>query len=1023
MNKITDIKSSVWVSASAGTGKTKSLIDRILALLINNVSPNAILCITFTKNAAVEMQNRVSDKLNFLKNLSNKNLKEYLHELNVSNNSVDFNKIITNLKENKLKIQTIHSFCNDIISSCESNLHYVYSSSIVTEQQQRDLLYKCYLELISNKELQVDFKTLIFYKPGLFDTILNSFSIIRKFLYRFEINSTEKISDIFENFFEKKINNLDEYIKLTIQNYIKNNQNYNKIIEAFNEYNAEYASILRGLAGNNYKEIFPLFITMTGEIKKVILPKKIINKYNLHEELNTLSNVIFEIYNEINIEKLIKFNVSFFKICFLLNNKYTKLKEELQLLDFDDLIYFSLKEINDNPQTLYRLCMGLEHLLIDEAQDTSLLQWEILLPIIEDFFSLAESNKTVFIVGDSKQSIYSFQGANYSIFNKVHDIIKERCASCGQRFHEVSLNKSYRSAQSIIEFVNQNFQNIFKEEKHSSARENVKGKVDIFPLIQNKFNDNLQYDSKKNLAKSISNFVKELLKPNMYIPSKERNILEKDILILFQHRGEIMKLVSKELSQLNIHCSGEDLIKLQDELIIEDVIALAEFSLHPNDDLLFARVLRGPFFNITEDELFYLCSSRNNSNLWQFFKNNGSKYLNNFSLIYDKLCKYISKSDNTSFDFFSYILTSDSQLLFSHFNETSKEAFYTLLDISREFCSQESLSLEQFLVNFNNKETIIRKSISTTNNCVHLMTAHASKGLQAPIVIIADADFVNQKSDEILCLNDFCVLNISEINNQKIKIMKDAIKENAIQESKRLMYVALTRAEDYLAVFARKGNISINENSWYNQIKNSFAFIDNYDDILKSIGENVECVIHNNQQNVNNINIKIDDIFAKKYSKLDMILMDDNKFLEAKYGEFVHLLLQWLPEIPCKYWKNYATINNTTLPYTDFEKAYNEAISVIRNKDLSIFWENRLSSELQLYDTQNNQEIRIDMLSLIAGELFIIDFKTGEPYMHSAEYYRQLNKYKKCLEKVYPNYKITTAIIWTKINELQEINL
>lgn len=1041
MQNVTDVNSSVWVSASAGSGKTKNLIDRIVSLLLAGVNPEKILCITFTKNAAAEMQQRLLTFLSSIKNSDKTKIGALFENLQICvKNNVNIQHIIEKIAGNGVRIQTIHSFCQSVLS-CNCDEGFTFSNATICDQiTANNLLEEAYTNLCFSRERDFlsEISDLVFINGSLLETIQASISKIRVFFYKFNINSREDIFKIYNAFFENSNKSHIDFLAKELTKY-KEEYDYIKIIEAFFEHNQEnYAKIkeicLKDLSGfiQNIDEVRKIFLTNDNKIRSRILTKNIINKYDISENLQKLSE-IFYAYTQIEYENINSdFNIKFFSLILDLIKEYDKIKARKNILDYDDLLFNTVDLLKNDQTALFNTCNNIDHILVDEAQDTSALQWEIITPIIDEFYSTQNSGKTIFIVGDKKQSIYSFQGADSSLFEQKRKEFREKCEESGQNWHEVSLQKSYRSTTNIIDFVNHVFADAFDGEKHSSNRISDKGGINILPLI--KINND-EDDITKILAENIANYVKNILDKNVYIPSKKRNVLLEDFMILFQHRGDLMQAVANALSDLGINSSGSDNINLSDELIFEDLLALAEFSCFQHNDLLTARVLKGPFANISDIELHNICVNRGGKSLWSFFDNlgySGVNYVKNYQKIREKLHGYIKTSMENPADFFSnMIFNGDLQILLARYKSDAEGVFFAFLEQCTNIGADVNCSLYKFITEFKSRRGSVKKSIANTVNCVKLMTVHASKGLQAPIVIIADADFYNTRNSEILSMNNFCVFPVLNAPTEKNDLFIDVAKGEKRLESIRLMYVAFTRAEDFLLVFAKEGQKKNNENCWYNIVLNNANSISYFNKSIDEIFYNCD-VIDGFPKGQRNCILSEEDIEKlknsyqlsdnTKYKNTDYGLKEE-KNIDALYGEFVHLLLQKLPSFEREYWREFALENNSELTEVLFEAAFAECISVLNDKKMSRYFENTLANELCIYDNDLKCEIRIDKLCLIDGNLVIVDFKTGEPFLHLNEYKKQIKRYSLILIKLYPTYKIEAAIIWTKTREISFVNV
>ena len=333
MNNITDINSSIWVSASAGSGKTKNLIDRIISLLLADIKPEKILCITFTKNAAIEMQQRLLTFLSNLNTYDQTQMNAFLKGLGIKeNNNINISNIIKKVTENGVRIQTIHSFCQSILAyNCDDN--FTFSGATICDQiQSNKLLEEAYTNLCFTKEHDFlsEISDLVFMNGSLLDTIQNSISKIRIFLYKFNINSRKDICKIYNAFFDNE--NQSYFLKKELNEY-KKKYDFNKILEAFADHSIENARKIKEIFSGNFAnfksnidEVKKIFLTNEHKIRTRILTKDIINKYDISESLRELGEIFFK-YTQIehaNINS--NFNIKFFSLVLDLIKEYNKIK-------------------------------------------------------------------------------------------------------------------------------------------------------------------------------------------------------------------------------------------------------------------------------------------------------------------------------------------------------------------------------------------------------------------------------------------------------------------------------------------------------------------------------------------------------------------------------------------------------------------------------------------------------------------------------------------------------------------------
>lgn len=316
------------------------------------------------------------------------------------------------------------------------------------------------------------------------------------------------------------------------------------------------------------------------------------------------------------------------KLATQIYSKYQQLKEETCLLDYNDIImktHSLLKQTNINAWVMYKLDQRIEHILVDEAQDTSPMQWEIIKLISQEFFSgesAKESNRTIFVVGDIKQSIYSFQGVDTVFFHNTKSYFQNLTQEANKPFQQIPMVTSFRSSKGIIDFVNEVTKNIFssknpiyaeEELQHIPYHENKPSHIEIWPTVTNKKDDpkHVRYEK---LAMALSEKI-NMLHNKFQIPFN-------DILILYRKRenNQTLDYLVKKLKEKNIPILGLDKINLKDHIVIKDLLALASFLCQSNDDFSLACVLKSPIFNLVDDDIFTLTQYKINNRILIYLK-------------------------------------------------------------------------------------------------------------------------------------------------------------------------------------------------------------------------------------------------------------------------------------------------------------------------------------------------------------------------------------------------------------------
>lgn len=833
---------SSFVSASAGTGKTKILIDRLLNLLLYNIKPNKILCLAFTKAAAAEILDRINQRLSKLCMCDRKTLFIELQNLGFDNITPEiehkarilFTEFIDDTEP--LNIQTIHSFCQKLLTKfpfeAGINLNFTLLDNnkikSLIEQAKDVLLYS----INDYPQLEESMKYLSWHiKEYSFEELLKEI-----------ISNREKL----DNFFEKndnlslEINNNEDLEISRFLSSIPINQSHIDILNVGSK-----SDITRA---NNLTKFFKLpkdtqimmvndylncFLSKTGAALKSIITKKLaLENPHLYEILISEQQRVLQfnkIYNDIKTKNLTQ---AFITLSYYIRIIYQDLKKQSNALDYDDLISLSIDLLSNSEYAewiRYKLDGGIDHILIDEAQDNSPSQWSIITKISEEFFYDTEETKSLFIVGDAKQSIFRFQGADPSIFNSMNQYLPENVL-------RTQLNTSFRSGKKILQFVD----NIFNQDhikplvcsiecniQHLVSK-NFEGNVEIWPLIiepeipieeswqlPNNYISQKHQDADELLAIKIGKNIALWLENKKFIPSKNRNISPGDILILTRRRNNFIHILIKTLRQMNIPVTGLDRIKLLEHPAILDIIALSNFILCNEDDLNLAIVLKSPIFNLSENDLLSLCCNREQS-LWNSLKED-SKYQNIVVFLE-------SLSPNLLYNFYFELIESKGyrEKFIKQFGTEINDVLDAFLDLVEDFENDNISNLQLFINFLNNTEMEIQRDLSQNNNKVRIMTVHGAKGLQAPIIILADTTSLPHNDDSVFWLNE---KNLVWPGKAKY-YSKDVLNIQANNTSQeyaeylRLLYVALTRAEYEIIITGSSKTEKISDKTWYSICQN-----------------------------------------------------------------------------------------------------------------------------------------------------------------------------------------------------------
>lgn len=841
---------SVWVAASAGSGKTKVLTDRVLNLLLEGCVPERILCLTFTKAAAAEMANRVRLRLGEWAILPEGELKKSLKTLqgfSPTEEKLERARTLFGLTLDTpggLKIQTIHSFCQSLLKRfpLEAGLSPFFEVANDTERQ--DLLKKASHTVMANPHFQGSLQELILrFSEQTFEE-LNEFIVQER--NAFKNLSLEKIDIFFETRNLTELDLLHELIAKIPLEKLRNN------LPLFEEGSASDQERGRKLAFflslskiekiQKYEEYLSLFLTQKGDKRACLVTQKIASrnpsfKTLLEEEGERLENWN-EAHHRLEISIVSKALLHYSR-AFL--EAYEILKKTQSLLDYEDLI-IKAAVLLKNPGchwVLYKLDGGLDHILVDEAQDTSPMQWQVIRAIAEEFYANATEDpraRTLFIVGDGKQSIYSFQGADPIVFDQMQQDLSTFARNSGKTWKDIDLNVSFRSTPQVLSVVDAVFAACplsYYPLAHIPFRKESAGHVEVWPLIKEVKNEALEswrlpleqrrfVSPQRRLAQLIAKTIKGWLGASGPL---SRPVSPGDILILVRRRTAFVDTLIRVLKEHDIPVAGMDRLWLLDTLAVKDLLKIGEFLLLPEDDLTLATILKGPLCGLSDKDLFKLAHGREKLSLWKRLQRD-----KNFEDVTVLLNDLLSRVDFlTPFSLFSYILgpLEGRKKWQSRLGLECLDSLDEFLNLALNFQEKRTPSLQGFL-HWISQEVIELKRDLDQSNQVRVMTVHGSKGLQAPIVFLPDTTQIPLHMPPFEFYEKTLVWFPPISKDVGLtKELKKKLRESQQEEYNRLLYVALTRAEDALYVCGWEGS---SQNTWYDLVTQG----------IQKIGEKVD---------------------------------------------------------------------------------------------------------------------------------------------------------------------------------------
>jgi ATP-dependent helicase/nuclease subunit A len=1111
-------EASVWVSANAGTGKTGVLVDRISRLLLAGVQPEHILCLTFTKAAAAEMANRLAELLGKWSAMPDAVLSQ---ELQALGETPDDPELLTRARQlfamtleapEGLRIRTIHAFCESLLGRFPLEAEIAPDFRVMDDRDQRELQLQARDIVLGQAaargsdltEAIADIAALVNEEQfaGLMKELDGTRARFRGALARHG-GPDGLARAVYASLGIDPGLSVDDVIRDACVVDDDTRAMLERLAAAWDEgagQNNGFARDARQWLAMQpeqrqtcWRELYAaIFLKKDGDPKadSTLMSKGALgadaDALPLAQELAARCVATLDLQKSVNVAAATRALIT---IGAALTDAYEGIKQRHARLDYDDLIQHAsalLSSAAGVSWVHYKLDGGIEHVLVDEAQDTSPEQWQVIEEIASDFFSgqsryeeTAERPRTMFAVGDEKQSIYSFQGADPVMFGTMRERFADQVRTIGQVWKPVDMAESFRSAPVILDVVDKVFEDAdaarglsFDGHKvdHRSARQGQAGRVTLWPKEDPQGDDgeddpwhvpldHVSADSPvARVAVRIADTVKDWLDRAEILPAQGRAVRPGDVLILVQRRRQMAETLVAALKERNIPVSGRDRMILPDQLVIQDLIALGRLTLLPDDDLNTATVLKGPLIGLDEDQLFNLAYGRGGTVLDELRSKQADDPA--FSAAWQRITAWRSRADfMPPFEFFSNVLHVDEgrRDLLARLGPDAADPIDDFLAAALDYENDHVASMEGFLHWLEIGGTEVKRDLEQGRDEVRVMTVHGAKGLQAEIVFLADACSVpaTQTDDKIRWPDGDVPLwpGFKDNETEALQAIKKQKRAQALEEYRRLLYVALTRAKDRLYVTGFTTGKSTKEPSWYDMIERAMRELGTAEPDLNG----AERLIYEKPQTAEPDGgggkesrtggsaplpawagaapasepappkplspSRPDDEEPPARSSLDVD--DGHRF---KRGNVVHALMQTLPELPAAA-RRAAASAYIARPVHGFNAETqallaDEVMAVLENPSFADVFgpgsraEVPLTGSIVTADGPRVISGQIDRLVHTGSELLIVDFKTNRPPPDRAEnvaplYLKQMAAYRAALRQIFPDLPVRAFLLWT----------
>jgi ATP-dependent helicase/nuclease subunit A len=1104
-----DPERSVFVSANAGSGKTHVLAQRVINLLLRGTPPERILCITFTKAAAANMATRVFDTLAAWTALDDAALdakiKASTGKPSDAHQRAAARRLFATALETPggLKVQTIHAFCTRLLHQFPFEADVAASFEVLDDAATSQLLNELTLEVTMQAAAEpesalgkalaiaiisaadITFKEVIAEAIGMRDVISrwvdragNVAAAIDELTRMFGLASADTLEAVENEYFSASL--IPESERAALIDALSTGSKTDK------DRAAALANAQRANGRERVDFYIDVFCTGTRKRRENIVTKPFVRDNPRWAErlLAEQDRVCKLVAREFAVRARDR-SAALLTIADAVIERYRAAKDRRGLLDYEDLIDKTLALFGNTTAAwvLYKLDLGIDHVLVDEAQDTSPKQWEIVRTLVAEFVgggARENVKRTVFAVGDEKQSIFSFQGAAPLAFaeNRRHF-----AALFQEAFVQERLEYSFRSGPVVLNAVD----TVFSREEaysglshdqvktvHQAVYEDAPGEVEIWGLIapDEKNADKEGWDAPFDITSETSPAIKLAGKIARTVKQWcARGTRPRDVLILVRQRGPVFEAAIRALKREAIPVAGADRLVLTEHIAVMDLLALGDALLLPDDDLALATVLKSPLFGLNDEELYTLAYDRRKPLRSVLRERSGNDLA--FAAASDLLDEFSANArTHAPFAFYAHVLGAKGgrKNFLARLGIEASDPLDEFLNLALDYQRRETASLQGFLDWLRAAQSEVKRDMEMERDEVRVMTVHGAKGLEAKNVILIDATTTRPEgahpprllTTPITSARADAEAVIWAVAKDKDAGPMSAARATALNtvrdEYRRLLYVGMTRAAERLIVCGTKGVNKISESCWHQLVLDALKpeSVESADDDVGTVwrfSKNSGSFIGGTTE-AERPPVVLPDWLHKPATPdpapprviTPSDLGDDEPRRSAGHGyrdkalrrgTLTHRLLQSLPDIPRDRrqpaMQCYLDRSAKDLSAEDRVQIAEHVMRILDDSrfaelfasgsraEVPIVGKLHLGSETVLVSGQ------VDRLSVTPGAVLIGDFKTNRPPPHRIEevpqpYVRQLALYRAVLMKLYPDRPVRAALIWTEVPDLMELS-
>ena len=868
-------RENVWLSASAGTGKTQVLTARVMRLLLSGADPSGVLCLTFTKAGATEMADRIHSKLASWVRMDDTFLARELMALGEAHDPLmrqNARKLFAKVLDASgagLRIQTIHSFCQTLLAGFPVEAGLIPGFRPLEAREETALQRQTMADMLVSAEAGGDDDLIpalqalsLRLGEGGAESFLANCARAPDAMEALgeDIGAAVRHAlDVPDGDIEAALAaacaddafDIDALCFIEGANAVwatKGGQGRSVVIRGWLESEpADRAAML--------DELHLVWAKADGDLRsfKSGQAPQVDGYADACEGLFEAVSILLGLRARAGLAALLTQGLGAGRTY---ARAYAEAKRQAAVVDFDDLIRKTVSLLGQSRMAewiRFKLDQGIDHILVDEAQDTNARQWAIVRALAEEFFTeeLPQEGpmrvRTLFSVGDFKQAIFGFQGTDPRFFGAAQHFFAERAEEAGRTVHGLSLTESFRSTAPVLELVDAVLEGLgdgalsgmIDLEAHKSGVKGP-GRVTLWPPVSPEAADGEEIegeeswisDSTRRFATQLARQIKAWLDDEIWINNRgnPKKLEPQDILILVRRRSELAALIVARLHAEGVAVAGVDRLRLNAPLAVRDLLAAVRFVLQPDDDLNLAALLVSPLIGWTQDQLYEAAKGKRPA-LWRHLGARQPEVLRDM----------LARADfTTPYRFLEEILSGKldgRRKLLRRLGHEARDPIEELLNAALQFEGDATPTLQAFLDRFERETEDIKRDPSKPLDAVRVMTAHGAKGLQSPMVILADATVDPGSSPQRKL--DWPMLDGEEAVpvfrprkaelTGSLQVAADEADAKDMEEHWRLLYVALTRAEEWLVIggaLGPKAKGVAPENSWHSAVERAMATLD-----------------------------------------------------------------------------------------------------------------------------------------------------------------------------------------------------